>query len=39
MLSLFKRKDKSNISDNQSEKLKFLTNKNKGNMAKMSINT
>ncbi|WP_342257804.1 hypothetical protein [Spiroplasma endosymbiont of Nomada ruficornis] len=29
MLSLFKRKDKSNINDNQSEKLKFLTNKNK----------
>ncbi len=28
MLSLFKRKDKSNINDNQSEKLKFLTNKN-----------
>ncbi|WP_338958285.1 hypothetical protein [Spiroplasma endosymbiont of Tiphia femorata] len=29
MLSLFKRKEKNNINDNQSEKLKFLTNKNK----------
>ncbi|WP_342218101.1 hypothetical protein [Spiroplasma endosymbiont of Amphimallon solstitiale] len=29
MLSLFKRKEKSNISDNQNEKVKFLTNKNK----------
>ncbi len=25
MLSLFKRKEKSNISDNQNEKVKFLT--------------
>ncbi|WP_339040135.1 hypothetical protein [Spiroplasma endosymbiont of Andrena trimmerana] len=33
MLSLFKRKDKSNINDNQSEKLKFLTNKNKSTHA------
>ncbi|WP_342218198.1 hypothetical protein [Spiroplasma endosymbiont of Amphimallon solstitiale] len=33
MLSLFKRKDKTNINDNQSEKLKFLTNKNKSTHA------
>ncbi|WJG70595.1 hypothetical protein [Spiroplasma ixodetis] len=33
MLSLFKRKDKSNISDNQNEKVKFLTNKNKSTHA------
>ncbi|WP_342218701.1 hypothetical protein [Spiroplasma endosymbiont of Amphimallon solstitiale] len=33
MLSLFKRKDKTNINDNQNEKLKFLTNKNKSTHA------
>lgn len=33
MLSLFKRKEKSNISDNQNEKVKFLTNKNKSTHA------
>lgn len=33
MLSLFKRKDKSNINDNQNEKVKFLTNKNKSTHA------
>ncbi|WP_425380805.1 hypothetical protein [Spiroplasma endosymbiont of Polydrusus pterygomalis] len=33
MISLFKRKDKSNINDNQNEKLKFLTNKNKSTHA------
>ncbi|WP_338962740.1 hypothetical protein [Spiroplasma endosymbiont of Lasioglossum villosulum] len=33
MLSLFKRKEKSNISDNQNEKIKFLTNKNKSTHA------
>ncbi|WP_338973389.1 hypothetical protein [Spiroplasma endosymbiont of Tricholauxania praeusta] len=33
MLSLFKRKDKTNTSDNQNEKVKFLTNKNKSTHA------
>ncbi|WP_338977757.1 hypothetical protein [Spiroplasma endosymbiont of Panzeria rudis] len=33
MLSLFKRKEKSNISNNQNEKVKFLTNKNKSTHA------
>ncbi|WP_342218186.1 hypothetical protein [Spiroplasma endosymbiont of Amphimallon solstitiale] len=33
MLSLFKRKEKSNISDNQNEKVKFLINKNKSTHA------
>ncbi|WP_342266815.1 hypothetical protein [Spiroplasma endosymbiont of Villa modesta] len=33
MISLFKRKDKNNINDNQGEKLKFLTNKNKSTHA------
>ncbi|WP_338975591.1 hypothetical protein [Spiroplasma endosymbiont of Monopis laevigella] len=33
MLSLFKRNEKSNISDNQNEKVKFLTNKNKSTHA------
>lgn len=33
MLNPFKRKEKSNISDNQNEKVKFLTNKNKSTHA------
>ncbi|WJG71098.1 hypothetical protein [Spiroplasma ixodetis] len=33
MLGLFKRKEKTNIGDNQNEKLKFLTNKNKSTHA------